>query len=159
MSPGTLIVPLIINWLVLFVALYVVTEYGHYYLYDQGPPYLAARAAIGALILAGLLLWTRTSFDTMFTTELGKTVLQGIAWFVVFIFVLRFHPWHALSLGVPTMLLVAGLAGLASDSFHRSRGRNPIPVRQPSKPFRQSIPSASGPPPAAPPAPAPEPAP
>lgn len=145
MSLGSLVVPLLINWLVLFVALYVVTEYGHYYLYEQVPPLLAARAAGGALVLALVLLWTRTSFDTMFTTELGNTVLQGIAWFVVFIFVLRFHPWHALGLGVATMVLVAGLAGLAVDSFNRSRGRNPTPVRTPHKPYRRTVPSASTP--------------
>lgn len=150
MTLGSLIVPLIVNFLVLFVALYVVAEYGHYYLYDQGPPLLAVRVAVGALVLGLLLLWTRSSFDTMFTSEIGKTVLQGIAWFLVFMFILRFHPWHALGLSVATMLLVAGLAGLVVDSFNRSQGRNPIPVRQPSKPYRQAIPAASPPPSVAP---------
>jgi hypothetical protein len=147
MTLSSLIVPLVINWLVLFVALYVVTEYGHYYLYEQGPPYLAGRAAGGALVLALMLLWRPVSFDTMFTSKIHETVLHGIAWFLVFMFVLRFHPWHAAGLGVATMLLVPGLAFLAVDSFNRSRGRNPIPVRQPSKPFRQTIPATPGPPP------------
>jgi hypothetical protein len=155
MTLGSLIVPLIVSWLILFVALYIVTEYGHYYLYDQGPPLLWARAAGGALVLAVLLTWKPLSFDTMFTSEIGRTILHGIAWFLVFMFALRFHPWHALGLGVATLLLVPGLAGLAVDSFNRSRGRNPIPVRTPSKPFRQAIPSGSAPPPAAQPAEAP----
>lgn len=146
MSPGLLALTLVINWMVLFVALYAVTEYGHYYLYDEPTRRMGLKVAAGSLILALILTYTHTSFDTMLTDELGTTILQGIAWFAVFTLVLSFHPPHALGLGVATMLLSAGLAGLAVDSFVRSTGRNPMPERRASKPFRQTIPANPAPP-------------
>jgi hypothetical protein len=145
MPIGALVLPLLINWLVLFVACYIVTEYGQYYLYDEATPGVGWKCALGSLILAAFLTWTRTSYDTMLTSELGKTVLQGILWFVVFTLVLRFHPLHALTLGVATMLLIAGLAGLAVDSFRRTTSNRPVAVRQPSKPFRQALAPNMGP--------------
>ena len=57
------------------------------------------------------------SFETMFTANVGMTVLQGIVWFAVFMFVLQFHPWHALGLGVLMMCLVAPLATMGVDSM------------------------------------------
>jgi hypothetical protein len=143
MPAGSILLTFLINWLVLFVACYVVTEYGHYYLYDGNPTGVAGKALAASLILAAVLTYTRTSFDTMLTTELGTTVIQGIIWFGVFIFVLRFHPLHALGLGLATMLLVAGLAGLGVDSL--SRRNRPVVAREPSKAVRQAVPANPAP--------------
>jgi hypothetical protein len=151
MSIGSVILPFILNWLVLFVACYIVTEYAQYYLYDEATPGVGWKSALAAAILAAVLTWTRTSYDTMLTSELGKTVIQAIVWFAVFTLVLRFHPWHALGLGVVTMLLIAGLATLAVDSFERTTDRRPVPERRPSQPFRQPLSPATGPPTVTPP--------
>ena len=43
---------------------------------------------------------TCRSFESMFTTNIVWTVLQGIVWFGVFILIYQFHPWHALGLGI-----------------------------------------------------------
>ena len=52
----------------------------------------------------------RRSYDSMFTSNFAWTVLQGIVWFGVFTLIFQFHPWHALGLGLVTMVLVSGLA-------------------------------------------------
>jgi hypothetical protein len=135
----TIIWPLLIHWLVLFVACYIITEYAQNYLYDETTPAVGFKVAGASLIFAGLLLWTRTSFDTMVTVDLGKTVLQAIVWFVVFLFVLRFHPLHALSIGVISMLLLCGLASLASDSLLQPASRGTPRKIEQSKPVRQPV--------------------
>ena len=55
------------------------------------------------------------SFESMFTTNIGWTLLQGVVWFLVFMLIFQFHPWHALGLGI-TMLLVSGLATMGVES-------------------------------------------
>ena len=53
----------------------------------------------------------------MFTTNIIWTVLQAIVWFGVFTLIFQFHPWHALGLGIATMLLVQGLATMGVNSI------------------------------------------
>ena len=53
----------------------------------------------------------------MFTTNIIWTVFQAIVWFGVFTLIFQFHPWHALGLGILTMLLVSGLATMGVDSM------------------------------------------
>jgi hypothetical protein len=140
--------PFLIYWLILFVACYVVVEFGQNYLYDETTPAVGLKVALGSFLLAAFLTWTRTSFDTMFTSELAKTVFQAIIWFAVFTLVYRFQPQHGVMIGVATMLIVAGLATLGVDSMMKPSQRGGVlNVRRPNKPFRQSANLA---PPAAP---------
>ena len=155
-GPGTrdqpvIVVSFLIFWVLLFVACYILMEYGQFYLYDEKAPRTALKSLIASAILAAVLTWTRSSFDTMFTSKLGQTVLQAIIWFGVFVLVLQFHPWHALAMGLASMILVTGLATMAVESLtvtsHRAR---PDAIRHSSKPFRSTMSANPGavPPPA-----------
>ncbi|MGC8640305.1 MAG: hypothetical protein ACP5XB_10565 [Isosphaeraceae bacterium] len=143
----------LIYWLVIFVGIYVVTEIGQDQLYDQVTPHVGLKVGGGSLLIALMLAafyskGAAASFDAMFTTNIMWTILQAIVWFTVFTLILQFHPWHALGLGIATMLLVQGLATMGVSSM-----LNPAPstVNRPaaavSKPVRQSL---APPPPAAP---------
>jgi hypothetical protein len=117
----TIVWPLLIYWLVLFVVCFVLVEIGHDQLYDDVTPRAGWKVAGGSLLLAALLTGLRAfgfaaSFQSMFTDNIGWTLLQGVVWFLVFMFVFQFHPWHALGLGVATMLLVSGLATMGVES-------------------------------------------
>lgn len=114
------ILAFVIYWLVLFVACYLVTEYGQANLYDEVAPYLWPRVAGASFLLAVVLTWAHTSFDTMLTDGVVWTIAQAVLWFLVFMLVLRFHPLHAAVLGVVTMVLVIGLATMAVDSLQES---------------------------------------
>jgi hypothetical protein len=142
----TLIWPLLIYWLVLFVAIFVVVEIAQDQLYDEVTPYAGLKIAGGSLVISALLTWLRASgapasFDSMFTTNIVWTVLQGIVWFGVFTLILQFHPWHALGLGLATMLLVTGLATMGVESLLAKAA--PTRVTAPSVinnvPVRQSL--------------------
>jgi hypothetical protein len=142
----TFVWPLLIYWLVLFVACFVLVEIGHDQLYDEAPPRAGLRVAGGSFLLAALLAALRVyghpaSFESMFTTNIGWTLLQGVVWFLVFMFVFQFHPWHALGLGVITMVLISGLATMGVDSVLANR-RDISRATQPFKatePVRQSL--------------------
>jgi hypothetical protein len=153
----TYVLPFLIYWLIVFVGCYVVVEYSQNYLYDEPTPGFGLKLAVGTAILAGLLVWTRTSFDTMFTSELPKTVLTGIVWFAIFTLVFRFQPQHAVAIGLATMLLLTGVATLGVDSLTRSNQRTLV-QRKAVKVMRQATlgvnKRAASPPEAAPPAPA-----
>ena len=143
---SSIVWPLLIYWLVLFVVCFVLVEIGHDQLYDEAPKYAGWRVFGGSLILASLLTALRykgfaASFDSMFTTNIGWTLLQGVVWFLVFMFVFQFHPWHALGLGVVTMLLVSGLATMGVDSLLAKR-RDVTAATRPvtaNEPVRQSL--------------------
>ncbi len=145
----------LIYWLVLFVGCYVVIEIGQDQLYDEVTPYVALKVTGGTLLLALLLTWIRPSYDSMFTTSVGWTVLQALVWVGVFMLVFRFHPWHALGIGLATMLLVSGLATMGVNSI---LSPTPVVATRPgalatSKPVRQSLtPPPSSAPASAPPA-------
>jgi hypothetical protein len=155
-SMMTIIWPLLIYWLVLFVVCFMLVEIAQDQLYDEVTPHVGLKVGVGSLILAGLLTALRffgfaASFESMFTTNIGWTLLQGVVWFLVFMLVFRFHPWHALGLSVVTMILVSGLATMGVESVLAkprdvSRAtRMPVP----NEPVRQSLGAgASGAPPA-----------
>jgi hypothetical protein len=154
---STIIWPFLIYWLVMFVACFVVVEVGQDQLYDQVTPRSGLKVASGSLLIALLLTWLRArgepvSYESMFTTYFAWTVLQGIVWFGVFTLIFQFHPWHALGLGLITMVLVTGLATMGVDSVLAKPAQTAAATRDfvPSKPVRQSLsPSAPGGPPAA----------
>ena len=141
---------LLIYWLVLFVASFVIVEIGHDQLYDEVTPRAGLKVAAGSLLLAALLTALRAygfpaSFESMFTTNIGWTLLQGVVWFLVFMFVFQFHPWHALGLGVVTMILISGLATMGVESVLAKKRDVTNATRPfvPTEPVRQSL--GSGP--------------
>jgi hypothetical protein len=136
-------------WLVMYVATYVIAEYAQNYLYDEATPALGWKVAAGTFLLSILLTRFRPSFETMFTADIGWTILQAIAWTAVFVFIYQFHPPHAVLLGVVSFVLLSGLTTLALDSFNRtgtaaSARREVIPQAKPQR--RPAF--APGPPPA-----------
>jgi hypothetical protein len=62
-------------------------------------------------------------------------------WFLVFMFIFRFHPWHALGLGIATMLLVSGLATMGVESVLSRPAPTSAAARpfSPTEPVRQSL--------------------
>ena len=77
--------------------------------------------------------------ESIFTTGIAWTLLQGVVWFLVFTFIFQFHPWHALAAGLVTMLLVTGLATLGVESLTKPAA-TPAPVRaRGTPPVRKSI--------------------
>jgi hypothetical protein len=136
---------LLIYWLVVFVGCYVVVEIGQDQLYDQVTPRVGLKVAGGSLILAIVLATfyakgLPVSFETMFTTNIIWTVLQAIIWFGVFTLIFQFHPWHALGLGILTMLFVSGLATMGVDSILKPTPPS-VSTRAAvvNKPVRQSL--------------------
>lgn len=130
----TLIWAFLIYWLLLFAACYLVTEYGQGFLYDEVTPFLWPKVTAASLGLAIVLTFARTSLETMFSDGIGWTIGQAILWFVVFMFVLRFHAKHAAVLGVITFLLVAGMGTMAVDSLKETiqpTSREKAPVFDP----------------------------
>ena len=132
-----------VYFFVLFVACFVVVNQGQDALYDEPTPGMGWKVTFGTLILAVMLTWTHSSFATMFTDDFGKTALQGILWFLVFLFVFRFHPWHALGIGLATMLIVTGLATMAVESMLNRRPSNRYETKAIAEPIRR--PSFSAP--------------
>ena len=139
----------LIYWLVLFVACYIVVEYGQTYYYDEKTSGAALRVAGGTLILA--VLWARRSalqlgsatrvetwFDRIFTTEAAWLLLVSIVAFVIFTLLLQFHPRHAVFLGPATVLIVGYMASLAADNLAQPTTAR-AQVRLPSKPQRKGI--------------------
>ena len=148
---ATIIWTLLIYWLVLFVACFVVVEVGHDQLYDEVTPHAGLKVAGGSLLIAILLTWLKAkdlpaSYESMFTTNFAWTLLQGIVWFGVFTLIFQFHPWHALGVGIVTMLLVSGMATMGVDSVLSKSAASPAVARatMSSQPVRQSLAPAAG---------------
>lgn len=142
--------PFLIYFVILFTICYIVTEYGQNYLYDEVTPGVAAKVALGALLLAAILTYTRTNFATMFTSDIGKTVGLAIAWSGIFILIFRFHPWHGFGLAMATLLIFAGMSTLVVDSMLSPRppGRmdtdnQPKTIRRPASGVPTPLPAPS----------------
>jgi len=150
---AALIFPFLIYYLLMFVACYILMEYGQNYFYDEVTPGAGLKVAAGSLILAAMLTWTRSNYATMFTDEIMWTALQAIVWFAVFVLVFRFQPWHGGGLGLAAMLLLAGTSTIVVDSMLRPRSAQQAVDRPVNKPIRR--PAYGSPLPAAPAAEAP----
>ncbi len=147
---------LLIYWLVTFVGCFVVVEFGQDQLYDEVTPHVGLKVTGGSLLLALMLTAFKykglpASFDSMFTNNILCTVFQAIVWFGVFTLIFQFHPWHALGLGIATMLMLQGLATMGINSI---LSPTPASVSRPAafatnKPVRQSLAPAPAAPPAA----------
>jgi hypothetical protein len=157
----TLFFSFLVYWAVAFVGCFTAVEIAQDALYDEVTPRAGLRVSLAASILALMMTYFHPSFETMFTAQIGLTVLQGIVWFAVFMFVLEFHPWHALGIGVLMMCLVAPLATMGVDSMlapddqvRRIRRGSPAATR----PVRGSLSPGGSQVPASPPTPATAPA-
>lgn len=113
----TIFFTFVVYWVVAFVGCFTAVEIAQDALYDEVTPRAGLKVSLAALLLALTMTYFHPSFETMFTANIGMTVLQGIVWFAVFMFVLQFHPWHALGLGALMMCLVAPLATMGVDSM------------------------------------------
>ena len=128
--------PFLVYALILYVVSYILVEYGQKYLYDEPPSYMAVRVGVGALLMAAVLTWTRSSFDTMFTAEVPKTALLALIWAGVFILVFRFQPIHGAVFALATVMLIPGLATMVVQGVTKT---NPDASRQilaPKKAYR-----------------------
>jgi hypothetical protein len=117
----TIVVPLLIYWLVMFVLSYIAVEIGQDQLYDEVTPKSGLKVAGGSFLLAAMLTLFRhkglpATFESMFTDNLIWTVLQALVWIGVFLFIYQFHPWHALAIALPLMLISSGFATMGVDS-------------------------------------------
>jgi hypothetical protein len=142
----SIIWPFLIYWLVIFVACFVVSEVAQDQLYDEVTPHVGLKVTAGSCLIAMLLTALRhygfpASFESMFTTNIAWTLLQGVVWFGVFTLILQFHPWHALGLGIATMLMVSGLATMGVESVLSRPAPTSAAARPfaPTKPVRQSL--------------------
>ena len=143
---ATIIWALLIYWLVLFVACFVVVEIGHDQLYDEVTPHAGLKVAGGSLLIAILLTALKAydkqaSFQTMFTDNIIWTLLQAIVWAGVFVLIFQFHPWHGLGIGLVTMLLVTGLATMGVESLLAKPVATTQTIRSinSNQPVRQSV--------------------
>jgi hypothetical protein len=143
---STFVWPLLIYWLVVFVSSYVVVEIGQDQLYDEVTPRAGLKIAAGSLLIAAVLTWLRyrgdaVSYESMFTSNFMWTALQGIIWFGVFTLIYQFHPWHALGLGLATMVLVSGLATMGVESLLSKDAAAAVTraAAVPTRPVRQSL--------------------
>jgi hypothetical protein len=149
---GAILWPLLIYWLAMFIACYTIVEVGQDFFYDEVTPRAGTKVALGSFLLAVLLTWLRPSFDTMFTSDLPWTVLQGIIWFGVFTLIFQFHPTHALAIGTVALLLLPGIATMGVESLTRpTPAMTPARTLQHPKAVRRSLgPSGAAPPAQAP---------
>jgi hypothetical protein len=115
----TYIWSLLIYWLVMFVLSYIAVEIGQDQLYDEVTPMSGVKVAGGSFLLAVMLTYFHPTFDSMFTSNIAWTVLQALIWIGVFLFIYQFHPWHALAIAVPLMLISSGFATMGVDSVMR----------------------------------------
>src|SRR5262245_64229179 len=100
-----IIFPFLIYWLVMFVISYIAVEVGQDQLYDANTPMAGVKVAGGSFLLAAMLTYFRPTLDSMFTNGLPWTILQALVWIGVFLFIYQFHPWHALAIALPLMLV------------------------------------------------------
>jgi hypothetical protein len=143
--------PFLIYWLVIFVACFVVVEVAQDQLYDEVTPRAGLKVTSASALIAMLLTALRhygapASFESMFTTNIAWTMLQGVVWFGVFTLILQFHPWHALGLGIATMFMVSGLATMGVESILSQPAPTSAAARpfSATKPVRQSLSPTAG---------------
>ena len=136
---GPLLSAFLVYYLILFVVNFLVVSQGQDTLYDEVPAGIGWKVALGSLLLTVALTYAHSSFATMFTENIGTTVIQAILWFGVFTLVYRFQPWHALGIGLATMLIVTALATMAVDSLLNATPSNRFQPKQIAPPPRRPV--------------------
>ncbi len=138
-SVSSILWPLLIYWLVYYVACYSACEVGQDQFYDEVTPHVGLKVALASFILAALATWLQPSYFSMFTNNFAWTVLQAIVWFGVFVLILQFHPWHALAISLVCMVLVSGLATMGVESLTKTGPNLPGRTRTNNLPVRKSL--------------------
>lgn len=135
-----------------FVVSFILVEYGQKYLYDEVTPYVGLKVLGGAVLMGGLLTWTKSSFDTMFTADVPYTALLALAWAAVFILCFRFQPAHGAVFALVAVLLLPGMATIVVQSMTTARPNPATTTPGRAKPPRKALggqPIAPAPEPAA----------
>jgi hypothetical protein len=136
---GTIVGTVLIYWLVMFVLSYIAVEIGQDQLYDEVTPMAGLKVTGGSLLLAIMLTYFHPTFDSMFTKSLAGTILQAFIWIGVFLFIYQFHPWHALAIALPLMLISSGFATMGVDSVTKpTPAVRPVSKMSTSQPIRKS---------------------
>lgn len=102
----------------LFVVIYLVSDSAQKYLYDDVVDGLWWRSLVAALPLAALQLLWPVRLEEMFITTLHWTILQAVAWFVVFWSICRYMVRHAAFVGIVSFFLFSWMVTMAVDSLH-----------------------------------------
>lgn len=127
----------VVYFLILFVVSYIVVEYGQNYFYDEVTAGAPAKVAIGALLLALMMTWTKSNLATMFTEQIQWTVLLAILWTGVFILIYQFQPWHGFGLAMATLLIFAGMSTIVVDSLFSPKPAGRMDITIENKPIRR----------------------
>lgn len=136
------LISLALYWVFFFVVTFVVTDSGQDYLYNDKVKYLGWRVLLAALLFALPAAWANMSLSEMFTSKLAWTVGLAVYWFVIFLFLLEFQLPHAAAVGIATMLLTHGFAGMAVQGLLKTQDQRRIERGQrysgPRNPVRKS---------------------
>lgn len=116
----SIIVIFLVYFLIFYVVSYILCEYGQAYLYDEVTPKMPLKVLAGSLIMAVGMTIARPRLDTMFTSDLGWTVILSIASMVIFTAAYQFQPWHAAGFGLAAFLFVGSLATTTGESLTTS---------------------------------------
>ena len=138
------ILPFVFYWLLLFAVCFIAVEYGQTYFYDEATPSAALKVTLGSAILAIILTVTRPSYDKMITSNIleRSSWRSRRSWCSHSCF--GSTPWHGAALGIGSILLLAGMATMALESFQNRNVQPSMITKYPSKPIRQKV---GGPPP------------
>lgn len=121
----------LLYWLLLFVASYIVTEFGQNYFYDEVTSFATLKVGGATLLMAAGLTWWDPSSVDIFVSDIANLAMLAIAGFVLFCLMIRFHAPHALMVGPLTVVIVAFTAAMAIDSLKAGPRANlrdrPIP--------------------------------
>lgn len=113
-------------WAMVYLVVYLFSERAQMFLYDRTLDGLWWRALLGALPLAALLLWAPVRFEDMFTSSLLTTLLQLVAWSLVFWLACGYEASHGITVGGISFLITSTLLTMALDSLH-GWAATPIP--------------------------------
>lgn len=102
-----------------YVVIYMVSDSGQKFFYDQVVPGLWLRAFICAIPLGLLMYVFPFRFDDAFLTGLHWILLQMAAWCLLLHFVCQFHRGHAIIVGSVSYLLFAWVVTMALDSLNK----------------------------------------
>lgn len=123
---ATFLISLALYWVFFFVVVFVVTDSGQDYLYNDKVRHMGLRVLVASLLFALPAAWANMSLSDMFTTKLAWTFGIAVYWFVVFLFLLEFQLPHAAAVGIVTMLLTHGFAGMAVQGLLKGEDQRRI---------------------------------
>ncbi len=111
------IVIFLVYFAIFYVISYILCEYGQNYLYDEVTPNMPLKVLAGSFVMAIAMTWARPRYDTMFTSDIGWTIIQGMLAAGIFTVAYQFHPWHGAGFGLAAFLFVGGIATMTGESL------------------------------------------